>query len=546
MPENDGSGHRTKMAGIIAAKRNNNEIGVAGIAGGDWDNDIPGAKIVNYKILSNTGHPQNDPDLYYTFMNLVFEAMIAGSTLVADPRINIYNCSWGVNEPIHIPGLPVSQSCYDECALMITFLAQQGSVIVASAGNDATTDYPQYPATTRPSGQGAETLFIGHPDEFVVCVSGSNENGLHHPSTNKGYFVDLIAPAATSHVQTTNKANVDAYGSADGASAAVAHVSGVCALLHDYLTWSEDAVNAVSIPVAEDYEKILSNSAFDIVQSTDPELAPLTAGYYEGWDLLSANGILNARAAMEYVNLSNHKIWHFNAVAPTVTSTYAGDWVLGFTQEYNVIPGMIGRPSGEYLCETYQLNALTTHNIFGETMLDNWPLHSQSNTYDYFDDGLEDFRINQFPQVNLQACSETGANLRAYTFKIKHHLSTPLDVIDVWYPIEPSQASMHYSVYTETAPTNIESATAENGWKFSIYPNPAANQLFLKLPGLNSSYLKISIYDLSGKLVISEEQRFNGSGNFIKILDVSALSTGVYLCSVENEKGVETLKFIKD
>jgi len=539
-PENDQTfnSHGTAMAGIIGAKRNNNEIGVAGIAGGDWENFKEGTNIVNYKILADSGIANMSSDQYYGYITGVFDAMVSASSIGIHPKVDIYNCSWGKywNE-----NTPVEYSAFDECALMLTTLARQGSVLVAAIGNFQDTSVVKFPATTRPPHQTGDIEFTGSPDEFVVCVGGSVANGLGGLFTSKGYFMDLVAPSEADQTYTTRMTDTLDYGNIGGTSPSAAHVSGVCALLHDYLTYSDDAANAVSEPVAEDYEKIITNSAFDIIM--DPNETD-TYDYAEGWDVLSAHGLLNARAALEYVDLNYNKIWHFNSDNALFDIDYSGPMDLNFTKEYNTVAGMQGLPSGQYDCDVYQVNAHTEHTLFGETMLDYWPLHSQSNTYHLVQEGEPFTRIMQFPQTQIISCDETGAYLRGYTFFVKNPVGNPGQAINQWYPIDTTNAYMAYSVYS-TISTSIKQNKEKDDWRFSLYPNPAHEQLFLKLPNVLGSYIDVSIHDIAGKLVRQERTTIESAGNKIKIMDIANLSAGVYLCSIQSENKLSTLKFIK-
>src|SRR5690606_28750244 len=66
----DQGGHGTPVAGIIGAIRNN-EIGVAGIAGGDEENGQEGVALYSMRILGNASDTMFD-------VNTVAEAIVEG------------------------------------------------------------------------------------------------------------------------------------------------------------------------------------------------------------------------------------------------------------------------------------------------------------------------------------------------------------------------------------------------------------------------------------------------------------------------------------
>lgn len=70
---------------------------------------------------------------------------------------------------------------------------------------------------------------------------------------------------------------------------------------------------------------------------------------------------------------------------------------------------------------------------------------------------------------------------------------------------------------------------------FSMYPNPANNEFFVKGLELET---EIKIHDMNGKLVMSQE---NYTGDRI---DVSQLQTGVYFVNIANDNGSTTEKLI--
>ena len=71
--------------------------------------------------------------------------------------------------------------------------------------------------------------------------------------------------------------------------------------------------------------------------------------------------------------------------------------------------------------------------------------------------------------------------------------------------------------------------------KVSIYPNPVIDKLFIQ--GL-SNPLKVSIYNVLGKLVLAEITS--------KDIDVKQLSKGIYILKIIDEQKETVRKFIKN
>lgn len=535
-PQNDGNGHGTRMTGIIGASRNNT-IGVAGIAGGDVEHDIAGCQLYNYKVFGDQGEPNGSvqgDEPYWTYMNIVFQAYIEASAILNPEPIDIYNNSWGywdgtTEDPQY--GL------FEEAAMILMAVAQVGAVSVASMGNENLADVPHYPSNTQ-NLVGTEIITTGQPEEWVLAVGASDVNGHRRPTSNYGYPMDFIAPGDPLLIYSTN--NDGSYNTSSGTSAACAHTTGVIALMHDYLTWSPDSEFGNSIPVVEDYENILERSAFDVVDMPDNGYF----GYQIGPDAQSANGMLNAYSALQAIKLPDYKLWHHVAFGPEVNYTFYGEQTLDFNGQYNNDPDLEGFFSQAFVCDVYQLNAYINHNIGSEMLIDCWPLHSQSNTFDYFDDQVGDWRMYQFPYCNLQAFTETAANLRGYTFFIKHPADQPGVTINEWYPIEPSEAQLAYTAYTTTANAVTENF-AERNATLTLYPNPAQSIIQLKIANHDGGELDINIFDAAGKQVETQLPQFNRPGNYLLSLPLENLSSGLYLLQMRSSNQSTTLKFQK-
>jgi hypothetical protein len=87
------------------------------------------------------------------------------------------------------------------------------------------------------------------------------------------------------------------------------------------------------------------------------------------------------------------------------------------------------------------------------------------------------------------------------------------------------------------AVNNLIDQSVQSGKAFSIYPNPAKQQLTISTSESLAGGL-VRIYDLSGKQVITVRPASNH-------IDVSALAPGVYTLVFTNNKTRITKEFVK-
>lgn len=82
----------------------------------------------------------------------------------------------------------------------------------------------------------------------------------------------------------------------------------------------------------------------------------------------------------------------------------------------------------------------------------------------------------------------------------------------------------------------------KNDISFSIYPNPAKNNVNIKINGINEDVMA-NIYDVSGRLIM--QKNLNPTNNQIdNNLDVSKLAKGIYTVSIQNERINKTQKLV--
>jgi Subtilase family/Bacterial Ig domain len=172
----DDNGHGTRMAGIIAALRDNGE-GISGVA--------PGTRILPVKVLGSDGTG-------------LYSAVASGITYAVDHGARIVNLSLVGSAPSDL-----LQSAID-------YATAHGVVTVAASGNSGSSD-PTYPAASN----------------GVVAVGATNWQDERPAFSNYGDWVALSAPGED--VVTTSLGGT--YASSTGTSPAAAFTSGAFALL---------------------------------------------------------------------------------------------------------------------------------------------------------------------------------------------------------------------------------------------------------------------------------------------------------------------------
>lgn len=80
---------------------------------------------------------------------------------------------------------------------------------------------------------------------------------------------------------------------------------------------------------------------------------------------------------------------------------------------------------------------------------------------------------------------------------------------------------------------------------FTLFPNPAKEEVNIRFTLQNESPIKISIYDASGKLISTDQSSDKfPKGEFIKTINTRSLQQGVYMVSIETAEYKETKKLI--
>jgi hypothetical protein len=415
--EDAGQPHGTQVAGIIGAKRNN-QIGIAGIAGGD-NNDSTGCSILDFK--SPYLSPSN---VSYRLASVVDAARSAGTYF--NYGGNIYN--GGENDyyfnsskgfGVHIgnhsyiirttlpqsgvlfdtnpndPNVLDEASC-DLCREAYLFSLQNGVINVVARGNSTSRNIYS-PNVNSVQGLNPQNL----PDNWIISVGASGydgntvEDGVNQSISeqNSGFYslyggnMDLVAPGSDSIVYTTHTTSIPGvlYRKFNGTSAAAPHVAGVAALLLSH--YNRPCYSNQNLTI-EDVEYILQKSATDL--------------FTTGFDEKSGAGRLNAGAAMEMIKDFTKQIIHPDSLISsnivrrdTIALAYNKAFVnygwgpisqnipLEQEKEYKVVRAFVEN--------TYSFADYFTSTT---TLLYSWACPSISNSVEYYKDSIKTMMQN--------------------------------------------------------------------------------------------------------------------------------------------------------
>lgn len=511
-PPYDNNGHGTATAGIIGALRNNN-LGIAGIAGGDVANNNSGCSLYNMRIMGDTGSLGTG--------SLVSNAIIEGakSTSNGGYGLNIMSNSWSVKAYQYGLMIGFEGLLHD----VVEFANNNKVTFIASRGNDGN-DVAHYPAS--------------FDDQLVINVSASGTDGQFKTSANGGAApddytssfggnVDVMAPG-TSLVVTTTQSGNDSYRTFNGTSAAAPHVAGVAALMMSYLN-NPNMPNAYINLAPEDVEAILQYSATD----------KGTPGYddYSGW------GLLNASQAMNLIEKPKYKIQHiqtFNNAATTMTpSLVQSNMQIKLTKNYQ------GVAAGIYFADVFQSTFDLDYTLSSPTdqILHVWPRFSSTQGWRL--PASPNGEISTENYVEILSATTTHAVLRNFYYHLK--FNEWAQAMDVWFPNNGNfNAGFTIHTYDPNAVgiNEIENPNTLN--LFNVFPNPANNSATFAYYLPENEKISLQLFDMQGRLI---KTIFNGTqqqGIHSAGLDLTDIVQGLYVYSLttENKKMQKKLSII--
>lgn len=506
----DFDGHGTACAGIIGALRNNGTEGVAGIAGGDVDDDAnTGCQLFMMKIFNdNTGFLTPPALVSYT---KVANAIVEGSAF--NPQtgfgygLHIMSHSWGgVNDD-------------EELASAVRTCFENKCVFNCSRGNfpqiTNAVDDPLFPACFR--------------DEYVINVGGTGSNGNWKEQGNSdadnlfsfmiGHNVDIAAPATTDLVRTCNLSTApNLYRDFNGTSAASPHVAGVAALM-----LAQQNISGQYHPnnlAPEDVEFLMTRYATNLNQPNE-----------------TGAGRLDAGNIMQHLDYPLYRVIHSGAPSSTSMST-------SYNQQILLAEPTNGLAAGWYWGDKYQI----TFNYIdilpsSATILDAWPRYSSTNSLA----ASNPLGSNAFATFNL-TISPNASNVAVVTMLATCYYITSNVIgqqINGWIPSHYNNLSTAYSLHV-IDPQFVSNEPAFNQVQnFFVYPNPVTDKLTFTYSQTENTEVSVEVLDMTGRVIQHNALPSHLIGANTGNLTVTELSAGIYVCKLKVGEKVFQQKFVK-
>lgn len=536
--------HGNGVSGIIGALRNNN-LGVAGIAGGDMTNNDTGVELFDY-IASDTFLGSSID------VGFVIEAI---TDAIFKDSINVLNMSFGGG----------SFGFFDSEAIELALRHQ--ITLVASRGNDDS-DKKIYPSCY------PGVIGVGSTDEYGRRFFYDNRLGglqtdssysisTNYAGSNFGPELDLMAPGVSSMVRTVTGKSIK-YAAFWGTSAAAPHVTGVAALLQRFQKAQKSQVLPSLSPeilAPEDVQRILELTAMDI----DPNVAGQPQSYAQpGKDQVTGYGLVNAGNALERIKWPDYYIEHVetsNFQSQAIDSlsafleTMYGSSILNrnfFPKDYFVKVFKVTASIPYSLPTGYHIDIDMATNLPlvwpRNSASDGWkapyptrflsPDPSDPQTFPYF-----------YPTTQLTIDSVTSNAIHIST----HFLELAPDPMNpftfLFWPEEfnSSTRAPKFAVSVLLKNNSLLSVDKlqNKGDLFSLYPNPTDDELHLAFELKKPKEIYLKVYSADGRTQLTHNWGLMTKGEQTKSLSIASLPSGIYFIELIQDDESSFQKLIK-
>lgn len=542
---NDISGHGSMIAGIVGAVRNN-DMGIAGIAGGDNTIGKMGVRIYDLKA--------GDLDITQAAaMSAIHEGASkakSSSGKVYGHGLNIMNYSFGFF--VGNQAGPVSRIVhygYHAMREVIYYASENQCTQIASIGNVQKHVGPTdvyYPAQYHDNC----LLRVGGYDFNGNLWSGSNYLELGDPDND--IVNGVVAPATMNLYTSLDHATNSSYNSyTPGTSVACAFATGAAGLIQSY--YRDYAYKSTDLTAEDVYHLIRKYSDFD--------------GQYK---------YLNAGNILKEIAYPDNKIIHYDFSVP-VSSFVGGVHHLYTTSNFLVTanqgvwcedpsgntvgiyawpaptaPGGVhlGKPYTAEVHNAYILVDLSIFKSAGVSIKDRW-IRAYDCTL------KPNWQLTQNAEIEyckLLVGGYSGSSLpplptndHTYVIGNFYHIIANPDgtPMDLWYPFNPHKnptRQVWYGISVQTYELNANALSDDiNLTELSISPNPSNRELFIHYTSNQNQNMSITIVDVCGKNQFTV-QHTSKTGENTQSIDVSDLQQGIYFVNLTTGNSSTTKK----
>jgi hypothetical protein len=520
----DNDNHGTGVAGVMGARRNN-QIGIAGIVGGDADSSKIGCSIYDCRVIDGG---------QLILMGPLADAMnrgFRGTNINGGFGLHISNHSY------YISWNNVDTMKYPLIQEQLIFGSRNGSAFVGAKNQSYLPSQPTWQLGVFPGDWNPEIV-------SSVAMSGNDGHNCSVTNTNCsvndawGFNLDYLAPGSLSIVTTCTTQQwmqPGGYSGKQGCSFAAPHVAGLMAMMMSY--WNKPYADWNNL-VHEDCENIIKMNCTDLANPTYSEST--------GPDLRSGYGKINAYQTLKKINKNYYRIHHIDAAhATSVTTTltpvtgtilvpWPGNIAAGYSPSYTPLP----INAGTYSTQIFELKTTLTYTLDpAEKIVGKWPFYKGCIGWDSGIVKVHDDRP-YFTRVDT-IIGKTTAVLKTYVWYNVNN--------GIYYPNTTSNIRSAFTLYTydSTGTAGVHENKIAKQNSFQVHPNPSYDQFTLSFYTEHYDLLNYQIFDILGKEIKRDSFKTSFGNNAI---DISFRgSYGVYILKVfDGKKLLYTQKLIKN
>jgi subtilisin family serine protease len=511
--------HGTRVSGIIGAVTNN-DIGIAGIAGGTGNRDF--ARL--YALKVGSWDPANAR--ITASMPAISAAIFEASTNSGSPGPGALACDL-IN--LSIQDLPSGGiGSWSEILCSAVAYAYRNDVPVINAiGNVSIQIDLNYLNVAMPASV---------DEDHIIVVGGMDGDQLWGNSAYGASVLDICAPAY--NISTGSVWDSTGYSTFSGTSSAAPHVTGSAALLLERQRKSIQNQNVPSYLAVEDYIQLLAESAkMGIPRQTGKPIEKRNdLGY----------GVLNTSDALALLSNPN-KLEHLKvrfAVEPSVWTIIDTVTISSSEHLYNMFRDYYGKVKRYEIVESIS---------YGKTVRDIvrvWVRGADTKGYP----NVRHIALKQPGPLNppfyapiFSDCgwaevvdfSDNSATIRTYLYEININGSWE------WLNgITPDSLSIALSILSGPGATSVKQEEMNPpSMSLSVYPSElVCNSQSITVIAYSETNTELSIYDVFGRMV-ANYGCIAGTNTF-RISRSALMSSGVYFIALQSADGTLVRKIM--